>query len=30
VTGGHYALLDGTHRSWPIMRTWVGAVEPLI
>jgi integrase len=30
VTGVHYALHDGTHRSWPIMRSWVDAVEQLI
>jgi hypothetical protein len=30
VTGVHYALHDGTHRSWPIMRSWVDALEPLI
>jgi len=30
VTGVHYSLHDGTHRTWPIMRVWVGALEPLI
>lgn len=30
VTGVHYALHDGTHRTWPIMRSWVAAIEPLI
>jgi len=30
VTGTHYALHDGTHRTWGIMRSWVAALEPLI
>lgn len=27
VTRAHYALHDGSHFKWPIMRTWVDAVE---
>ena len=27
VTGAHYALHNGTHRTWPIMQAWAGAVE---
>lgn len=30
VTGGHYALHDKTHRTWPIMRIWVEALQPEI
>lgn len=30
VTGAHYSLHDGTHRTWPIMRSWVSALEPLV
>lgn len=30
VTGVHYSLHDQTHRTWPIMNAWVGAIEPLI
>jgi hypothetical protein len=30
VTGRHYALHDGTHKTWDIMNKWVGALEPLI
>ncbi|ODT79154.1 MAG: hypothetical protein ABS76_21445 [Pelagibacterium sp. SCN 64-44] len=27
VTGAHYALHNGTHRTWPIMTAWTDAVE---
>lgn len=27
VTGAHYALHDGTHRTWDIMRAWAGMLE---
>jgi hypothetical protein len=27
VTGAHYALHNGTHRTWPIMQAWCSAVE---
>ncbi len=27
VTGRHYALHDGTHEKWPIMRKWAAAVQ---
>ena len=27
VTGAHYALHSGTHRTWPIMEAWCTAVE---
>ena len=27
VTGRHYSLHDGTHRTWPVMRAWADAVE---
>lgn len=27
VTGRHYALHDGTHSKWPIMRKWSAAIE---
>jgi len=27
-TGVHYSLHDGSHRTWPIMRAWVAALEP--
>ena len=27
MTGRHYALHDGTHEKWPIMRKWASAVE---
>lgn len=30
VTGVHYSLHNQTHRTWPIMRAWCGALEPLI
>ena len=30
VTGGHYALHDKTHRTWPIMRAWTDALLPEI
>lgn len=28
MTGVHYSLHDGSHRTWPIMRAWVAALEP--
>jgi integrase len=28
MTGVHYSLHDGSHRTWPIMRAWVSALEP--
>jgi integrase len=30
VTGTHYSLHDGTHRTWPIMTTWVDGLQPYI
>lgn len=30
VTGAHYALHDGTHRTWDIMRAWIDMLEPEI
>lgn len=30
VTAKHYALHNGTHRTWDIMRTWAAALEPEI
>jgi integrase len=30
VTGGHYALHDGTHRTWAIMNAWASALVPEI
>ena len=27
MTGVHYSLHDGTHRTWPIMRAWVAALD---
>jgi len=30
VTGQHYALHDGTHRTWSIMNAWAAALEPEI
>lgn len=30
VTGQHYALHDGTHRTWSIMTAWAAALEPEI
>lgn len=30
VTGVHYSLHNQTHRTWPIMRAWCDAIEPLI
>jgi integrase len=30
VTGTHYALHDGTHRTWSIMQTWVDGLQPYI
>jgi len=30
VTGTHYALHDGTHRTWGIMNTWCDGLQPFI
>ncbi|MEO9297348.1 tyrosine-type recombinase/integrase [Devosia alba] len=30
VTGTHYSLHDGTHRTWPIMQTWVAGLLPYV
>ncbi|WEJ31723.1 hypothetical protein [Devosia sp. SD17-2] len=30
VTGAHYALHNGTHKTWPIMRAWSEAVSGAI
>jgi integrase len=30
VTGTHYSLHDGTHRTWPIMQAWVDGLQPFI
>lgn len=30
VTAKHYALHNGTHRTWDVMRTWCAALEPEI
>lgn len=27
MTGVHYSLHDGTHRTWPIMNTWTSAIQ---
>jgi integrase len=27
VTGRHYALHDGSHRKWPVVRKWAAALE---
>ncbi|MBJ6986093.1 integrase family protein [Devosia sp. MC521] len=30
VTGTHYSLHDGTHRTWPIMTAWCDGLQPYI
>lgn len=30
VTGTHYSLHNGTHRTWPIMNTWVDGLKPFV
>lgn len=30
VTGTHYSLHDGTHRTWPIMNAWCDGLQPFI
>lgn len=30
VTGTHYSLHDGTHRTWPIMNAWCDGLQPYI